>query len=296
MPVVVTCPACRQKARVPEAMLGQPVTCPACAATFDAPAATDAPADPPLVPPPLPADADSLRAAKAGAGVQLLAHTLYLVALALFGLVCLIALGEAIRPPGAQGTLASVMPGVLMMAGFVALFVAELLNVIACGVSEPAPTARSARGWAVAARVLSAFELLQLILWAGWLPLFIDAVPHRFGVDIGWIHSLSGAVAFWLVDLARLTVLAVYWRAMFLILYDRRAAFMARRVAIAGPVAQVMLALAWLIFATLGAMPDDLWLLGATGALAVQVVIVLAGIGLVARLRRRLKAVVPAET
>src|SRR5437879_1053228 len=98
MPVVITCPACGRKARVPDAMRGLSVRCPACNATFavaaDGPSAAE-PVDPvPVVTvvaaddaparPPIPADADSLRAVRAGAGVQLIAHCSYAAALAAF--------------------------------------------------------------------------------------------------------------------------------------------------------------------------------------------------------------------
>jgi hypothetical protein len=293
MPVVVTCPACRQKARVPEAMLGQPVTCPACAATFEAPMATDPPpAEPPLVRPPLPADADALRAAKTGASVQLLAHVFNILTLACFAIVCLLAVSQELAF-GMRSRITSALPEVLTMLGFVLLFLTGLLNLISCGLSELSPVARSARGWAIAALILAAFEFLQLILWAGWLPMLIDNRPNRFGSD--WIYVLSGATAYWFVDVARLTVLALYWRCMFAVVRDRRGATLCRRLSIAGPLVHGLLVVAWLFFAFFGAPGADLSLLAVTGALMVQIILVFAGIGLVSRLRRRLTAVVPAE-
>ena len=70
---------------------------------------------------------------------------------------------------------------------------------------------------------------------------------------------------------------------------------MAHRLAIAGPVVQAVITLAWIVFGVLGALSGDVWVIGIAGALAVELITVIAGIGLAARLRRRLRAAVPAE-
>ncbi|HTU90834.1 MAG TPA: MJ0042-type zinc finger domain-containing protein [Gemmataceae bacterium] len=56
MPAIVACPACGGKLRVPDALRGQKVRCPACQHTFDSDAEPDPPAAAPRAPQDLPLD------------------------------------------------------------------------------------------------------------------------------------------------------------------------------------------------------------------------------------------------
>ena len=298
MSAVVTCPACQQKARVPESMLGQPVKCPACGATFGAPgeppatelAASPTP-EPPPDRPPLPADADDLRAARAAASVQLVAHCLYAGSLALFLVVCLLGLAQAMATVGPRGPLGDVLSIVLMLAGTVGVLIAGLLNLIGTGIGVLSPPAQLARGLAIAGLVLATTSFLQLASTVGWAFVVSDQMPHRLGSG-GW-GWMTSCVVVWLLEIARLAVLALYWRAVSRILRDARGSAIARRLAIGGPAAQLVVAAVWIVLAVLGAPGEGLALLALVGWLAMQLIVVLGGIGVAARLRRRLRAAVP---
>jgi hypothetical protein len=279
-------------------MLGQAVTCPVCAATFAAPSESDGPpVEPPLVRSPLPADADSLRAARAGAGLQLWGHGLYVLSLAMFLFLCLIELADFFSVPGPAnpGRLSVVLPELLGIVGFFMLLVARLLDLAAGALGVLAPPARLARGWAAVVLALAGFQFLQLIFAGVWLPVLVDGGPRRFGIETGFVLTFTLGIAFWFVDVARLAFLALYWRSMFWVVRDRRAEVMTRRLAIAGPVVQGVIALAWLVIGFLGALEGDGWVVAIAAALGVQMFAVVAGIGLAARLRRRLSAAVPAD-
>jgi hypothetical protein len=298
MPVVITCPACQQKARVPDTMLGQSVKCPACAATFTAPAEASPPTPPPITltvaepaRPPLPADVDSLRSVQAGAGVQLTAHCFYAAALATFLLVLLMVLADTFSAGSVMGRRSSMgpnLPLVFTLLATVLLVVGGLLNVVGASICVLAPTAQVARGLAIGVLVMTVIAFLEMVSTYGLL-VFMDEMPGRFG-GVGRQYWFSGMIILWLVEVTRLVVLALFWRAISRILRDARGATLARRLAIGGPVVQVSLVIAWLVIATLGASGHAVASLAVVGWLAVQLLVVLAGIGIVARLRRRLKA------
>src|SRR5689334_11424538 len=130
MPVVVACPACQQRARVPEPMLGQSVKCPACGATFTVPADAAATAPPESAPPvaespplrPLPADPDALRAARAGTGVQIVGLGLYGVGIALILFMALISMAGSLAPGyGGRGGVSTMLPMVVALFGAILL-------------------------------------------------------------------------------------------------------------------------------------------------------------------------------
>jgi hypothetical protein len=298
MPVVITCPACQQKARVPDAMLGQSVKCPACAATFTAPADGSPPAPPPITltvaepaRAPLPADVDCLRSVQAGAGVQLAGHCLYAAALALFLFVLLMVLADAFAAGSVMGRRNSMGPNLPLIFALLAgvlLLVGALVNLVGASICVLAPTAQVARGLAIGVLVLTVIAFMEMVSTFGLL-VFMEDMPGRFG-GMGRQYWFSGMIILWLVEVTRLVVLALFWRAMSRILRDARGATLARRLAIGGPVVQVSLVIAWLVIATLGATGQAVASLAVVGWLAVQLLVVLAGIGIVARLRRRLKA------
>jgi hypothetical protein len=296
MPIVVTCPACQQKARVPEAMLGQTVKCPACEAAFPVPAEGAPPPTVEVVPEaptraPLPADADSLRAACAGSSVQLIAHCLYAAALALYLILLLFTfIGPLATGPGMGGRgvreplLIFVVIGATLL-----LIVCGLLNIVGAAFCLLAPAARFARAFAIALLVLALLAFERFASVFGVLFGYFDDMYGRFqgAVMPFW---LSNAITLWLVDVGRLVILALFWRSMSCILRDARGAALGKRLAIAGPIAQAFLVFAWIVISFLGATGQEIALLALFGMLGLQFFVVLAGIGLVARLRRRLKA------
>jgi hypothetical protein len=105
-----------------------------------------------------------------------------------------------------------------------------------------------------------------------------------------WVYS--AIVLVWLFDVARLSVLALFWRAMNRVVRDARGTTTAWRLAVAGPVVQAALVGAWIVISIVGVNGQELAILGLMGWLALQFIVVLAGIGVAARLRRRLKAAV----
>jgi hypothetical protein len=240
---------------------------------------------------PLPADADCLRSVQAGAGVQLTAHCLYAAALAIYLLVLLMVLADTYSAGSVMGRRNSMGPNLPLLFALLAsvfLVVGGLLNVVGASICVLAPPAQVARGLAISVLVLTVIAFMEMVSTYGLL-VFMDEMPGRFG-GMGRQYWFSGMIILWLVEVTRLVVLALFWRAMSRILRDARGATLARRLAIGGPVVQVSLVIAWLVIAMLGATGQEVAALAVVGWLAVQLMVVLAGIGIVARLRRRLKA------
>ncbi|HEY1376771.1 MAG TPA: hypothetical protein VGF55_08245, partial [Gemmataceae bacterium] len=218
MPVVVACPACRQKARVPDAMVGQSVCCPACAATFavaaDGPPAEPIPAaEPDVIPvqptrPPLPADADALRAVRAGVGVQVWAHAASAGALAAFVLLYLAAVAAASGGLRGAGVIAA-LPQLFALVGVLLLTVGNLLGLVGGSLCVLAPPEHQARGLAVAALLLTALTVERLVTVIGWAPLIDNGRVGGPGVGF-WAYGFISIALVWLFEAARLSVLALF--------------------------------------------------------------------------------------
>jgi hypothetical protein len=302
MPIVVACPTCHQKARVPDGMLGQTVTCPACAAAFTVPA--DVPPAPPEPPPvtvpaepatrPLPADPDALRHVRAGTGVQLIALGLYAVALGLFLFVFVVTVAGSLSPGfgGPRGRVASALPILAAVVASVLMAVSGLVGIAGAAIAVLAPPAHLARGLAIAVLALTLLAFERLATALGWIAFYeqVAMTGQRFGVS-GW----TTVALVWLFEVGRLSALALFWRAICLILRDARGATTAWRLAIAGPAVQGLFVAAWLVLAFFGGMDSDMALLAVAGWLVLQLVVLLFSLGLAARVRRRLAAVVPAR-
>ena len=235
MPVVITCPECQQRARVPDAMLGKSVKCPECGATFAVPAESTPPIDPqpptvvpappePSTRPPLPYDPDSLRSVRSGAGVQLLAQCLYAAAFAHFSsryfsslrtpFPAARSLAAAPRPAPASHCCSPCWPRRCCS-------VAGLLSIVGASISFARSTRQAARGLAIATLLLTLIAFEQLLSASSRLFFLMDDMPGRFG-GFGPQFWISGAIILWLVEIARLCVLAAFWRAMSRILRDNR--------------------------------------------------------------------------
>jgi hypothetical protein len=297
MPLVVTCPACQQKARMPDAMLGQPVKCPACGATFAVPAAgPSTEAAPPVVPTdpparlPLPADKESLTSVQAGLSVQLLTQCIYGSALALFFFLCMLLMADklAVRPAG-LGIGGWTGTGLLTVFAAVLLLGSILFDIVGASLCVLAPTAHLARGLAIAALILALVGFHQGFENLSWIALVFQNDYGRAAVPTSrfWVVACA---TLWLIEVVRLAVLALFWRAMNRILRDARGATQARRLAIGGPVVQVFLVIAWCMIAAVGAVGPEVEGLAFISWLAAHLMVVLAGVGIVARLRRRLNA------
>jgi predicted Zn finger-like uncharacterized protein len=304
MPLVVTCPSCGQKARVPEAMLGQSVKCPACGTTFTAPAdelpkppATEPVTVVPVEAPPRPPmpDAELLRSVQSGTGVQLTAHCLYAAALALFLLLYLVSVAGTLSGPSAGGPRGRGSPHlaqIILMAALLLLTGATILNIVAGALCTLAPTAQLARGLAIASLLLAILSAERSLSVIGWLPFIDEPQLGRSAFAGPWMGIYSSLILIWFFEVARLSVLALFWRAMNRVIHDQRAATTAWRLAVAGAVAQFALEGVWIVLGVLGVTGQEAAVLGLVGFLAVQLIVVLAGIGVAARLRRRLKAAV----
>ena len=302
MPLVITCPACRQKARVPDAMLGQSVKCPACGTTFTAPAdepsaaappepVTVAAAEPVPVRPPL-ADADSLCSVRSGVGVQLIAHCLYAAALGLFLMLCAVSFAGTLSPSGfggGRGRGVTYLPQLIFVAAMLSITIGGLLSLVGGALCTLAPTAQLARGLAIASLLVSVLSAERTVNVIAWIPQIEDLPLNRSSSFAGpWIYA--SIVLVWLFEIARLSVLALFWRSMSRVVRDTRNATNAYRLAIAGPVVQFALVGAWIVMAVVGVSGPEVVMPGLVGWLALQFIVVLAGIGIAARLRRRLHA------
>jgi hypothetical protein len=292
MPLVVACPACHQKSRVPDDMLGQSVKCPACGATFAVPAAvpsppTETPAVADAMPArPLPADPDALRAVRAATGVQVIALGLYAASLGILILLLLVSLA------GIGGRGGSVLAIFIAIAASVLLAVSGLTGIVGASLALLAPPAHMARGFAIAVLVFSVLAFERLTSTFGFMVGLYDDAPSRWGGAFGRYWA-TGLTQFWILEVARLTVLALFWRAAFRIVRDTRGATAALRLALAAPIVQGMLVAAWAMLATLAAAGQEIAVLAVAGWLVLQLIVVLFAVGIAARVRRRFAALVP---
>jgi hypothetical protein len=175
--------------------------------------------------------------------------------------------------------------------------VSGLLGIAGAALTVLAPPAHLARGLAIAVLALTVLAFERIATAFGWLRVYeLWASGQQYNGPVTSL-LLSGATPFvllWLFEVARLSALALFWRAMCLILRDARGAAAAWRLAVAGPTVQGLFVAAWLVLALLGGLDSDMGLLAMAGWLVLQLVVILFAVGLAARVRRRLAAVVPA--
>ena len=324
MPVIVVCPACQKKARVPDSMLGRIVRCPACAATF--PASADGPATPPPVPaeepadesdlfdepaapprPPLPGDPDALRSLRAGVFLQLLAQGLYAGALAVVLIIALASLltsGPSAKTGPAFGSgpvvtsstgSSAVVAALAVLAAGLLLGGSAILGLTGGALCTLAPVAHLARGLAIAALalgVLSFFEALNVFRMLGFIYDFNMSGPG-FGTRGAFSSFVVPAALGWVLETGRLTVLALFWRSVSFLLRDGTGAALALRLAWAVPAFQGVLLLLGFVFGLAGG-------LSGLGGAAMTIIGLVAQLGLLVwgvivaeRVWRRLRAAVP---
>jgi hypothetical protein len=325
MPAVVVCPACLKKARVPEPMLGKTVRCPACAATFlalaDGPVAEppapppgdvlaeSEPSDEPAAPqrPPLPGDPDALRSLRAGVFLQLIAQGLYAGSLAIF---LLVALGALLTAPaaapagmgfgGPMGTSINstgVLPTLALLVGGLLAIVGVLVGLVGSALCTLAPAAHLARGLAVAALAVSVIGFVSGVDAFRWLGIWMEAMSSRGFGGPGGTMIMAGMLLplllLWVFEAGRLTVLALFWRALCFLLRDGTGAALALRLAYAVPSLQAVVFLLGFLFGALGGSSGAARPVVTVIALVAQLGMLVWGVIVAERVWRRLRAAVP---
>jgi hypothetical protein len=175
--------------------------------------------------------------------------------------------------------------------------VSILFGIAGAAIAVLAPTAHLARGLAIAVLALTVLAFERLAAAFFWVGVFEQMAAGRLGGSgpAYGFSALTPIILVWLFEVGRVSVLALFWRAMCLILRDARGATAAWRLAIPGPAVQGLFVAAWLVLAFFGGMDSEMGLLAVAGWLVLQLVILLFALGLAARVRRRLAAVVPAR-
>ena len=89
------------------------------------------------------------------------------------------------------------------------LLVAGFLNIVGALICVLAPPAHVARGLAIATLLLTLIAFEQLLSASSRLFFLMDEMPGRFG-GFGPQFWIGGAIILWVVDIARLCVLAAF--------------------------------------------------------------------------------------
>ncbi len=229
MPVVITCPACRRKARVPDTALGKTVKCPGCGATFPATLddSTPLPA-PPLVeedevpePSPEPPAPDTRRVERTGIGLLGISQGVFAVSLALQLLVALLGMISPNTEPKSAVSVSISQVAILIavLAGLTGA-VAALIGAIFCIVP---PASLWARATAASVLILTLLALVRPPAGS-----FRDLVSGQAVLSI-----LTPAM----YESARQATLAIYAFVQARRLGDASTAAQARFVAVAYPAA-----------------------------------------------------------
>jgi hypothetical protein len=162
MPVVITCPSCQRKARVPRAAIGKTIKCPSCGTNYPAvysdlpsttrrPPVADEPSDSPSR---FPAEDDAGRTERIGIGLMTVSEGLLAASLALqllLALTSLVADGTASGP--ALQTVTEIAALVMLVGAFAAI-IGTLVGAVYCSL---APGPLPLRAAAVAMLVLTLF-------------------------------------------------------------------------------------------------------------------------------------------
>jgi hypothetical protein len=258
MPVVVTCPTCQRKARVPSASVGKRVKCRRCGTTFPAVTADATPppirrttgvADEPDVPalPASPED-DARRVTRTGVGLLTASQALLAVGTALKLLLLLIQLLTS--DTGAKSSLYESLTEFLMIASTLALLggiIAATIGAVFCTVTPGAISVRAAAATVLVLSLLYAIQaptgsLRDLISGTANTGRGNPRTPDAPATNLAGLMLLLGLTPE-AYEAARQAMLAVYARVQARRLGDRAAAGLAGLIAIAYPVAVVGLIL-----------------------------------------------------
>ena len=162
MPVVITCPACQRKARVPETAVGKTVKCPGCGTTFTAtpdelnPPSAQPPVENELPEPAAELPASARRAERTGLGLLSISQLAFAISLSLQLLSALIAMVSP-DPAAKNQALLSVLQVLSLLAilGGLAGTIAALSGSIFCIVPPGSAPARAASATVLVLTVLA---------------------------------------------------------------------------------------------------------------------------------------------
>jgi hypothetical protein len=250
MAVVVTCPACQRKARVPDAAVGKSVKCPGCGNTFPAVSA-DAPppfndptdlADEPA--PPASPEADGRRVTRTGVALLGASQALLAAGTALKLLLALIQLVTS--DTGPRGSFHESLTEFVAVVSTLALLggiVTALIGAVFCTVTPGAIPVRAAAGSVLVLSVLYAIQAPTGSL----RDMFAQTAGVGRGSPRGPDLPTSGFAGLLLLvtltpeafEAARQAMLAAYARSQARRLGDRAAAGLSRLLTIAHPAAVV---------------------------------------------------------
>jgi hypothetical protein len=263
MAVVVTCPACQRKARVPDAAVGKSVRCPGCGNTFaavsaDAPPfndATELPDEPTSPPSP---EEDARQATRTG--VALLSASQALLAGGT-GLRLLLALAHLVTADSvAKGSFQESLAEVVAVASTLALLGGVVTALIGAVFGTVTPAAISVRAAAMSVLVLSLLYAIQTP--TGSLRDLYSGMPGA-GRSSQRVPDLAGLAGFMLLaalvpeafEAARQAMLAVYVRGQARRLGDRAAAGLGGVLTITYPAAVVGLIVLGIVVGLVSSKP-----------------------------------------
>jgi hypothetical protein len=293
MPVVITCPACQRKARIPDTALGKMVKCPGCAATFPATIDDETPARHPPeseeVPEPAPEPVgpvdQSRQVERIGVGLLSISQGLLAVALAFQLLVALERLATSDGGPKSTfgESFTQLMTLVSTLAWLTAV-ISGLIGAVYCTLTPAATLARGAAGAVAVLGVLTAMHAPTNSLRDLFSGMGMDAGGMTRGggrLPDSPFAALSGMLLLMAlmpaaVEAGRQTMLAVLARLHARRLRDRAGAGMATVVAIAYPTVVIGLIVLGMLVGMFGSTPHP------TFAQVLMVVELLAQTALVA--------------
>jgi hypothetical protein len=251
MPVVVTCPACQRKARVPNAAIGKTVKCPGCGASLPTTAAaaeltpppTRLPPDLPDVPEPveITPEEDALRTERTGVGLLAVSQALLAACLVMRLILLLVLITSGVGSKGSTQESGIGIVAIVELLTVLAAGVTALIGAVYCTLA-PGPLTHRA---AIASSLLFAFLTINQLAQGMLRDLFAKAqgvgISDR-GYDAIWIGGLAAALAPVGLEAARQVMLAVYARAQARRLGENVAAALAGILAITYPFAMLGLA------------------------------------------------------
>jgi hypothetical protein len=174
-------------------------------------------------------------------------------------------------------------------------------GAVACGLTGGAlctlaPVARLARGLAIAGLTLGVLELAQSATLVHWFALVSEGLPMPvtgYTRGAGLAYFVMPLLFTGLLETARLTVLALFWRALCVVLRDGTGALLGLRLAYAIPAAQGVLLLLGLVFGFFGGIGRGGESIVLVVGLVIQIGLLVWGVIVAERVWRRLRAVVP---
>jgi hypothetical protein len=266
MPVVVTCPTCQKKARVPRASVGKSVKCPSCGASFTAdpgepvapPSHFPADLDDESNVPPLPdtPEADARRVTRHGVGLLALAQALLAAGTVLQLLLALIRLITS--DAGGRSAFQESFTEFAMIAGTLALVggvIAGLIGAVFCTVAPAAVSLRAVAGSVLALSFLTVSQASPMTFRDLSTEMARPGRLPNFPTDAFAGLMMLAALSPEMFQAARQALLAVYARSQARRLGDRTAAGLGALLAIAYPAVVVGLLVLAAVVGMFGSKP-----------------------------------------